>query len=157
MDGGRVLRAALAARKGLVPGTLLAVKVARAIAIGLGILGAFSNYWLIAMAMLVWWMGSSELAQMRRHEALRDLGYRDENIDPWARYAKAADRDRPLEPEVMDAPGARADQGHPASVLAGLMGQQPPESPRGEPVTRQRVVRDAYGRHVVVTETAYRW
>ncbi len=146
MDGGRVFRALLARRKGLVRGTKLAVKVSRGIAAGFVVAGVLWNPWLIALAVLVWVLGSSELAQMRRHEALARHGFTDEHFDPWARYEKAARRSsgaKPgssaLEPEVLP-PGA----GGPA--------------PRGPRVAfNQRYVRDAFGRWVVVSEPVYRW
>jgi Zn-dependent protease len=62
MDGGRVLRALLAKRKGYVDGTRIAVTVARVCSIGIGVLGAVTHAWmLVALAILVWAMGTREL------------------------------------------------------------------------------------------------
>lgn len=163
MDGGRVLRAVLAKRSGLVGGTEKAVKVSRAIAVGLAVLGVFTNPWLVAIAVMVWMMGSAELAQMRRHQHLWNLGYRDDAFNPWARYEKASQRERDrargrpgvLEPEVVDPRGAESDvdERHPAAILAAMMGQPAPAAARRRPGPRAYVVRDAFGRTVV----AYRW
>jgi Zn-dependent protease len=133
MDGGRVLRALLARRHGLVGGTERAVKTSRVIAIGLGVLGVFTNVWLIALAVLVWVLGSSERAQMRRHEILRRMGFRDDDVDPWARYARAAERERggALVPDVIETG---------------------PLDRHASPRTHQRLVRDPWGNFVVVTE-----
>lgn len=135
MDGGRVFRAILAKRKGLVPGTKLAVKVSRIIAVAFVVGGVLWNPWLIALAVLIWVLGTSELAQMRRHEVLARQGFTDEHFDPWARYARASRQGRPLEPEVLGV------------------------EPRAEPRLRltQRYVRDPFGRWVVVSEPVYRW
>lgn len=132
MDGGRVFRALLARRKGLVGGTRLAVKVSRGIAVGLAVLGLFFNAWLIALALLVWMLGSAELAEMHRHEVLARHGYSDD-FDPWARYERATRRGRALEPEVLA-----------------------PEAPAGGQAYAQRLVRDPLGNWVVVTEPVYR-
>ena len=83
--------------------------------------------------MLIWGMGSAELRQVRQHEVLKRHGYADD-INPWARYDRAADRGRPLEPEVIPA-GARRT---PSTVF------------------RQRLVQDAAGRWVMVSEPVYR-
>lgn len=146
MDGGRVFRAALARRKGLSQGTRIAVKVSKGLAIALGVLGIFVNPWLIAIAMLIWGMGNAELMQVRQHEVLKRHGYGDD-FDPWARYDRAADRGRPLEPEVVGPPG-----GTPAPAPAAASAAPAPAR-----VFRQKLVRDALGRWVVVSEPVYRW
>jgi Zn-dependent protease len=62
MDGGRVLRALLAKRKGYVDATRIAVTVARVCSVGMGILGVVTHGWmLVALAILVWSMGTREL------------------------------------------------------------------------------------------------
>lgn len=141
MDGGRVFRAILAKRKGLVPGTKLAVKVSRFIAAMFVVIGVLWNPWLLALAVLIWVLGSSELAQMRRHEALARHGYTDEHFDPWARYERAARPARALEPEVLPPTDPRAPPGRQGPRVAFT----------------QRYARDAAGRWVVVTEPLYRW
>jgi Zn-dependent protease len=115
LDGGRVFRAILAKRRGLVGGTRLAVKVSRAIALGLGIVGVLTNPWLVALAVLVWMMGNAELATVARHDVLTRMGAWHPAQVPWVRYDVAADQDRqraghldgrggPLEPDVIILP-----------------------------------------------------
>lgn len=66
MDGGRIFRAALSSRMGHLRATALAVKVAKGVAVGLGVLGlVFSNFWLVALAVMLWVMAGQELAQAR--------------------------------------------------------------------------------------------
>lgn len=136
MDGGRVFRAVLAKRHGLVEGTKKAVTVGRVIAVLLGVAALFWNPWMLALAVLVWSLGSAENAQMKRHQTLRQMGFRDDEVDPWARYARAADRDRALTPDAVYTNDGRVldDGARTASVS-------------------QRIVRDPWGRFVVITET----
>jgi Zn-dependent protease len=154
MDGGRVFRAFMAKRQGLVKGTRTAVTVSRVFAVALGVLGAFGNPWLIALAVLVWMMGSAELRQIKQHEVLRAHGFGDDH-DAWARYQRAADRGRPLEPEILTAQEpVRRRPPH------GDTPSEPPHPGReGNWQWRQRLARDAFGRWVVVTEPVYvyRW
>ena len=111
MDGGRVFRAWLARRKGLTEGTRLAVRVNRFFALCMAVYGLFGNPWLIAMALLVWFMGSAELAQVRRHEVLRRYGFGDA-WDPWAKYQRAAERSRQPAQSVRSAvPGTTQTSG----------------------------------------------
>jgi Zn-dependent protease len=114
LDGGRVFRALLAKRKGLVRGTELAVTVSRVLAVALGVLGALTNPWLIAIAVLVWSMGSAELRAVTRHDAMLRMGAWHPADVPWVRYEVAAERERqrgrpgstsmPLEPDVIILP-----------------------------------------------------
>lgn len=158
MDGGRVLRAMLAKRYGLVDGTRRAVTVSRAIAVSLGVAGLFVDRWLVALAALVWWMGSAEKAQMLVHQKLWDNGFRHEEFDPWARYEKASRRTRKAgrgadEPEVIQPARPVVDRSHPGAILAAMTGKPPPPAAvrRGTPTVS--VQRDALGRTVV----AYHW
>lgn len=137
MDGGRVLRAVLARRMGLSRGTRLSVRLNRLVAVGLGIFGLFTNLWLVALALIIWMMGSAELAQIRRHEVLQQHGFVQDPWDPWARYQRASEREaqgsqaasEPLVPEVL-----------------------PPEKEEARrPRTYQRFAREPLGRWVVVT------
>ena len=50
MDGGRLLRAAIAAYKGHIRGTLIAARIGQALAIGLGLLALFGNPFLLLLA-----------------------------------------------------------------------------------------------------------
>lgn len=95
LDGGRVFRAILAKRRGLVRGTQLAVKVSRAIAIALGVFGiASGSMWLVLLAVLVWMMGSAELRNVAMHDAMTRMGAWHPNHVPWVSYDVAADEDR---------------------------------------------------------------
>ena len=62
MDGGRILRASLSGKLGKVRATEISVYVARFFAVGLGILGiANSQFFLAALALMLWFMASQEL------------------------------------------------------------------------------------------------
>ena len=65
MDGGRILRAALAKRMSFVRATDLAVTVARVVAVGFGILGLLGAYQLLILAPLLWFMGTRERLMAR--------------------------------------------------------------------------------------------
>jgi Zn-dependent protease len=70
MDGGRIFRALLSRRMGRLRATAVAVKVARGIAIALGVFALIRfNPFLIGLAVLLWIMASAELraAQMWHH------------------------------------------------------------------------------------------
>jgi Zn-dependent protease len=63
MDGGRVLRAALAMRMDRVRATWLAARIGQALAIGLGILGLMgSNPFLLLIAVFIWIGAGAEAA-----------------------------------------------------------------------------------------------
>jgi Zn-dependent protease len=77
-DGGRILRAWLARRRGYHAATDQAISVGRVVLIGLGVLGLVSgSYQLIVIAAVLWMMGSAERAALRRQG-----GYRDDD-QPW--------------------------------------------------------------------------
>jgi Zn-dependent protease len=66
MDGGRVLRAALASRMDPIRATRIAVGVGRVLAAGFVVAGLFWNPFLILIAMVVWTQGRAELQHMLR-------------------------------------------------------------------------------------------
>jgi Zn-dependent protease len=62
MDGGRVLRAYLAQRVGVIAATHKAVAVAKYIAIGLGVLGViYGQFFVAALAVMIYLMSRAEL------------------------------------------------------------------------------------------------
>ncbi len=65
MDGGRVLRAALARHQGRVRATMTAARVARALAIAMIVVGLFYDLWLILIGFFVLVGASSEEAEAR--------------------------------------------------------------------------------------------
>ena len=65
MDGGRILRAALAKRMSFVRATDTAVKISRVVAVGFGILGLMGAYQLLILAPFLWMMGSREQMMAR--------------------------------------------------------------------------------------------
>jgi Zn-dependent protease len=66
MDGGRVLRAALARRIGRWPATELAALIGRGLALVLGLAGLFLNPMLVFIAIFVWFGAGQEAALERR-------------------------------------------------------------------------------------------
>jgi Zn-dependent protease len=60
MDGGRILRALLTRKMGFVRATDIAVKVARVVAVGFGIVGLLGAYQLLVLAPFLWMMGTRE-------------------------------------------------------------------------------------------------
>lgn len=74
MDGGRILRAALAARMGGLRATLVAAGIGRAAAILMGLLGLWSgNVLLILIAVFVYFGAGAEATSARVREALEGL------------------------------------------------------------------------------------
>lgn len=73
MDGGRVLRAALAIKLGAVRATTIAARVGRAFALLFGIIGLFTNPFLVFIAFFVWLGATGEEAHTRVQAALHDV------------------------------------------------------------------------------------
>ena len=66
MDGGRIFRALLARRMGRMRATSLAVKVARGVSVGLGLLGlVWGNLFLVGLAVMLWFLAGAELRAAR--------------------------------------------------------------------------------------------
>ena len=61
MDGGRILRAALAPRFGHLRATEMAVKVSRVAAVAFALLGLMGSFQLLVLAPFIWMMGTREL------------------------------------------------------------------------------------------------
>lgn len=70
MDGGRVLRAGLALRKGYLRATEVAARVGRAFALLFGIVGLFYNPFLVLIALFVWLGAAAESSATQEHELL---------------------------------------------------------------------------------------
>ncbi|HEX2570034.1 MAG TPA: M50 family metallopeptidase [Polyangia bacterium] len=70
MDGGRILRALLSYRMGHLRATRSSVTLARGIAVALGVLGLMTlHLQLVLLAVLLWSLGTAELAMARRRAA----------------------------------------------------------------------------------------
>lgn len=71
MDGGRVLRALLAMRMGFARATALAASIGQGLAIGLGLIGIFTNPMLMIIGVFVFLAASGEAGQVQLREASR--------------------------------------------------------------------------------------
>lgn len=69
MDGGRVLRALLASRRGLASATQIAATVGKAIAFTFGVVGLFMNPILVFIGIFVWVAASQEARMVRLKSA----------------------------------------------------------------------------------------
>jgi len=70
MDGGRVLRALLARRMDYTRATLLAARVGQAIAWAFGLVGLFTDPFLLFIALFVWMGAEQEAAMVHVHTSL---------------------------------------------------------------------------------------
>lgn len=73
MDGGRVLRAALAMRTGYLRATTVAARVGRAFALLFGVVGLFYNPFLVLIALFVWLGAAAESSALQEHEIFGDV------------------------------------------------------------------------------------
>jgi Zn-dependent protease/CBS domain-containing protein len=76
MDGGRVLRAILAARTDYVSATVRAASIGQGIAFMLAMVGLFSNLFLVVVAFFVWIAAAEEAAAVQKRSALAGLPVR---------------------------------------------------------------------------------
>lgn len=81
MDGGRIFRAALSSRLGRLRATTIAVHVARGVAVLMGLWGvlglwplANTSFFMVGLAVMLWWMAGSELRAMRYWETMQQPG-----------------------------------------------------------------------------------
>jgi Zn-dependent protease len=70
LDGGRVLRALLSLRLGMVRATDVSALIGRVIAVGFAIVGVMGNPMLVLIAVFVWFAGGQEAAGVRIRAAL---------------------------------------------------------------------------------------
>ena len=96
MDGGRVLRAALASRMDPIRATRIAVGIGRVIAVLFVVGGIFLNPFLILIALVVWTQGAAELRQMQRPRAAV-LSPHDTLERPLAIFAQTGQIDFPVQ------------------------------------------------------------
>lgn len=91
MDGGRILRALLARKLGRLRATEIAVKVARVASLGLAAVGLiWGNFFLVALAVMLWVMAGVELRAAQLWSFARQMGF------------APADGEREGEVEVLD-------------------------------------------------------
>ena len=69
MDGGRVLRAGLATRMSHLRATRIAAEVGKGFALLFGIIGLFSDPWLVLIALFVWLGAAGEAAMAQQSSA----------------------------------------------------------------------------------------
>jgi stage IV sporulation protein FB len=80
MDGGRVLRALLAMRKGRARATQIAATIGQVVAFGLGFLGLFGSPLLIFIAIFIFIAAAGERSLVEMNEATRDVPMLDATI-----------------------------------------------------------------------------
>jgi Zn-dependent protease len=73
MDGGRIFRAVLANAMPFDRATAIAAAVGRLFAIGLGLVGLFTNIWLVFIAVFIYFGASSEANRVHIKTALHDI------------------------------------------------------------------------------------
>jgi Zn-dependent protease/CBS domain-containing protein len=73
MDGGRIFRSALARGMPFDRATAIAASVGRVFAIGLGLVGLFTNIWLVFIAVFIYFGASAEANQVRIKTAFHDV------------------------------------------------------------------------------------
>jgi stage IV sporulation protein FB len=97
MDGGRVLRAALAARLGYVRATEIAATIGQFVAFALGFLGLFGNPLLIFIAIFVYLAASSEAQLVAVRAMSRGVPVRAAMITEFAPLSPNASIDEAIE------------------------------------------------------------
>ena len=73
MDGGRVLRALLVSRQGMVRGTRIAVRIGQLFAMGMGLLGLFGNPMLLVIAGFIYLAAEAEASMVETRAAGRGV------------------------------------------------------------------------------------
>lgn len=77
IDGGRVLRAALAKRMDYRQATKTAANVGKGVAVAMAIFGIFFNFWLILIAIFIFFGATQEQRMTSYSEALKDTTIQD--------------------------------------------------------------------------------
>lgn len=77
LDGGRVLRSLLALKMDPLAATRITAGISKVLALGLGILGIFSNPWLIFIALFIYMAVTAEAQQSMIEYMLRGIRVRD--------------------------------------------------------------------------------
>lgn len=77
MDGGRILRAVLAKRMDFVRATEVAASIGRAFAVTMAIIGIFFNFWLVILAIFIYFSASGEERSTKLYEAFTGVKVRD--------------------------------------------------------------------------------
>lgn len=77
LDGGRVLRSLLTPNLGRLRATEIAARVGQGLAILLGLLAIWGNFYMLVIAFLIWMMADAELRAERLRVTLRGLRARD--------------------------------------------------------------------------------
>ncbi|RDI71615.1 CBS domain-containing protein [Halopelagius longus] len=137
MDGGRVLRALLARTRPHARATQIAAEVGKVFAFVLGIVGLFSNLFLVALAFFIYIGASSEAQQTVMKAAFQDVAVRDimtprERLDTIDERASVA--------ELMDRMFTERHTGYPVMRNGRLVGMVTLNDAR----TVNEVERDAY-------------
>jgi Zn-dependent protease len=112
MDGGRVLRAALAQRHGIVDATERATAVSRWLAVALGVVGLLVMPWLLVIAFFVYVTGRTEATAVRTHERLAGVLVRDVMVpvrEAPPAFLVTVESDQPVDDAVAAIVGARDD------------------------------------------------
>jgi stage IV sporulation protein FB len=97
MDGGRVLRAAMASRLGYVRATEIAASIGQFVAFGLGFIGLFGNPLLIFIAIFVYLAAASESQLVAVRDMSRGVPTRAAMITQFATLAPEAPIDEAVE------------------------------------------------------------
>lgn len=162
MDGGRILRALLTRRMDFVRATDVAVRIARVVAIGLGVLGLLGAYQLLFLAPLLWIMGTRE-RMLARAMADQYAGHGHRGFgafDVFDRFGRAAG------PEARPSWSSHRRPGPFSGPFSGPFpgpfsgpfddggrswGGRPPRGPGDGPTVRRFTIRQVGGRLVIET------
>ena len=158
MDGGRIFRAALSHRLGRARATALAVKVAKGVAVALGVVGGLGlwpfsapSFFMVGLAVMLWWMASSEMRAAAYQETMGQAG-----VGGWG-WPQGSNGSPPV--EVLDRDGRPVGQGGSGQTTSTRpgWGNFTVEEQRGQQGVRYYVVRSLDGRVIFRTHQPHRW